>query len=92
MIGILSEMILSKEIFQKNSDIDEFITNVFDISFKHYVYKSRTLIVAKTTRIIYNTEEIYKYQKNVYSYINKKIELYQDLKNKSDKNTFDGWI
>ena len=34
LIGIVSELVLSKEIFKNNIDIEDFIVNVFDLRFK----------------------------------------------------------
>ena len=52
LIGIVSELVLSKEIFKNNIDIEDFIVNVFNLRFKDYLYKSRTLLVARLTREI----------------------------------------
>lgn len=91
MIGISSELILSKELFNKNTDIEKFIENVFDEKFKQYVYSSRTNIVARTTRIIFrSSDEQYISQKRQLSiFLNKIID---DNENKIRKNTFDNWL
>ncbi|EFD04340.1 hypothetical protein HMPREF0631_1368 [Peptostreptococcus anaerobius 653-L] len=92
IIGIISEIILSKKLFVKNSEIDEFVYEILGVSFKDYVYKSRTMVVAKITRIIYNSDEMHKFQKSTYVYVSKKIEEYKELNNKGNGNSFDGWI
>ena len=56
LIGIVSELVLSKEIFKNNIDIEDFIVNVFNLRFKDYLYKSRTLLVARLTREILNND------------------------------------
>ena len=39
IIGIVSELLLSKQIFAKNADIEEFLSDVFGMKFKAYLYK-----------------------------------------------------
>ena len=57
MIGIMSELLLDKDVFKKNSDIVIFLQDVLGLKFKDYVIKSRTLIMAKTGRIVHNLDE-----------------------------------
>ena len=57
MIGIVSEILLNKVIFPKNADIVIFLKEVLGLKYKNYVIKSRTTIIAKTVRIIHNSEE-----------------------------------
>ncbi|MGX8791755.1 hypothetical protein ACW0TQ_08240 [Oceanobacillus sp. M60] len=54
IIGLNVAILYSKEIFQKNSDINEFLEKVYNITFLPYVMKSRTLIVARITRVLNN--------------------------------------
>ena len=58
VIGITSELILSKKVFENNRNIIPFLDKVFDIEFREYVISSRTNIVARTSRIIYQSEDI----------------------------------
>lgn len=89
-IGIVSEMVLSKELFEKNIDIKVFIKEVFGKEFSSYVYASRTLIISRTIRLISNAEdkEYLKYKNNLYKYTVKRI----DASASGQKNTFDGWL
>ena len=48
--GILTNLILSKTFFVKNSDLEPFLKEMVGISFKSYVMKSRTMILARTLR------------------------------------------
>ncbi|HII4232099.1 TPA: hypothetical protein ACY4LH_002878, partial [Enterococcus faecium 1,230,933] len=48
ILGIVTEIILSKELFQKNVDLKPFLENVFGVSYKDYVMRSRTMILART--------------------------------------------
>lgn len=93
IIGIVTELIYSKVIFNKNKDIFNFIKDIFGIELKDYILKSRTMIVAKISRIIINSENIIEYKKELYEFINLQIEILkktEDIKDK--KNEFDGWI
>lgn len=93
MIGIATELIYSKSIFNQNKEIFNFVKTVFNYELKDYILKSRTMIVAKVSRIIVNSENINIYKKELYEFINLQIE---EIKKKEDikdkKNEFDGWI
>lgn len=93
MIGIVTELIYSKSIFKQNKEIFNFVKTVFNYELKDYILKSRTMIVAKVSRIIVNSENINIYKKELYEFINLQIE---EIKKKEDikdkKNEFDGWI
>lgn len=51
LYAILTTLILSKEEFKQNKDINEFLIYLH-INFKGYILKTRTLIMAKTLRIV----------------------------------------
>ncbi|MGO3093848.1 MAG: hypothetical protein ACTIJD_08235 [Staphylococcus saprophyticus] len=88
VIGIVTEIVLSTEIFKKNRDIVCFIDEVFEVEFKEYVITSRTNIIARLSRIIVNSNDdlFNSYKKNLNEYINKKI-----LKNQIEKNSLKNW-
>ena len=88
LIGIVSELVLSKEIFKNNIDIEDFIVNVFNLRFKDYLYKSRTLLVARLTREILNNDSHAKQTKVLYKFIVSKI----DEDNINTNNQLDGWL
>lgn len=95
MIGIVSEILLNKVIFPKNADIVIFLKEVLGLKYKNYVIKSRTTIIAKTVRIIHNSEEkeYILYKKNLMRYIGEAIEKAKEEGNiKKEKNNFDGWL
>ncbi|WP_413487039.1 hypothetical protein [Carnobacterium maltaromaticum] len=51
LFGALLPMLLSKDIFKKNSDVKPFIDSLMlESEFKNYLYASRTQIVAKMAR------------------------------------------
>lgn len=94
LIGIVTEIMLSKEIFKKNSEIGIFLKENFDINYKDYVMKSRTTMIAKTSRFIHNleSEEYIIYKKRLLTYINLEIEKMKTDEKKKEKNQFDGWL
>lgn len=93
MAGIVSDFIFSKELFIKNSDISIFLNVVFDLKFKDYVMKSRTLIVSRTIKKICNSDEntISYYRKQLLSFVNDN--WYSDEKISSNKkNNLSEWV
>ena len=91
MIGIISELILSKVIFKRNADIKSFLSEILFIECKDYIMKSRTMIVAYTIKkIVYNETNIQK--KKLIDFINNKIEETRDESISVKKNEFSGWI
>ena len=92
-IGIITELIYSKEIFVKNKDISNFVKDIFDIELKDYVVKSRTMIVAKISKKIIDSESIIDYKNKLYDFISTQIEtLKKNSDIKENKIELDGWI
>lgn len=95
MIGIVAELLLSREIFAKNSEIEAFLANIFMVRYKGYVMRSRTLMVARCCKIISTSEDkdYNAYKKKLFNFITQEIELVkEEEKVKLEKNQFDGWI
>ena len=95
ILGIVTEIILSKELFQKNVDLKPFLENVFGVSYKDYVMRSRTMILARTNRIINESpeEKQSEYRKKLNIYIVEMIEKSSNSQNnKTEKNLFSGWV
>lgn len=90
LIGIVSELLLSKQIFLKIMDIEDFLMEVFGLKFKAYLYRSRTMIVARVTKEIIAMEKDNEYKNKLYKFIQKKIDEIGD--EKKEKNQLDGWI
>ena len=90
LIGIVSELLLSKQIFLKNMDIEDFLMEVFGLKFKAYLYRSRTMIVYRVTKEIIAMEKDNEYKNKLYKFIQKKIDEIGD--EKKEKNQLDGWI
>lgn len=91
VIGIVSELLLSKQVFPRNIDIKVFLKDIFELELKEYLFRSRTLLIARVTREIIAIEKENLYKNMLYKFIEQKIE---DLKddNKKEKNEFDGWL
>ncbi len=93
VIGIVSELIFSKNIFLKNKDIVLFLNDVFNVTYKDYIIKSRTMIVAKISKKIISDDNINLYIRNLTYFINTKIDELKENGNIIEKrNDFDGWI
>jgi hypothetical protein len=65
LYSIFVYLILSKEEFKNNKDINTFL-GTLNINFKEYVMKSRTLIIAKVLRLIEKGDTI-------------RLQLYKDI-------------
>ncbi|MEK3974705.1 hypothetical protein [Psychrobacillus sp. FSL K6-1267] len=52
LYGIVAEIIISNTLIKKNSDFQDFTEDFFGTKFKFYVYKSRTLLLARCIRLI----------------------------------------
>lgn len=83
LIGIITELIFSKEIFKKNSEISEFSESVLGIVLKDYILKSRTMVVAHVSKKIVGMEQ-FEGKDELLEFINKQI-LINNNKENSDK-------
>lgn len=94
MMGIVSEIILSKTLFKRNSDISDFINKVFDIEFKNYVMKSRTMILARTIRLISNSSDVeyQTYRKKLLTFIEEYYDNNSDNRNKNNHISVSKWV
>lgn len=91
LIGIVSELIFSKEVFQKNKDISTFTQDVFNITYKDYVVKSRTMVVAKISRLLHLCDNETMYNEKLLIFINETIEKFK-TNEKEQKSSLSGWI
>lgn len=92
ILGMVVELILSKEIFKNNKEVGIFLKDIFDIELKYYVMKSRTMIVSKVCRKIVADTNV-NYKNKLIEFINKQIEVLKNSNNiKEKRNEFDGWI
>lgn len=92
ILGMISEIILSKELFDKNEDLEAFLLNVFSITYKKYVIKSRTIILARTIRLVHDSDEdlFITYKNNLTRYVQMSIETVNSKT--KEKDIFKGWI
>lgn len=76
LIGIITELIMSKDIFVKNKEIASFMQDIFSVSVKDYTLKSRSQIVAYACRLLI-ADENFKNKDKLLNFINQKIAEFQ---------------
>lgn len=94
-IGILCCIIHSKEIFQRNKDIDPFLERVFGFKYLQYILNSRTLISARLVKYVLqlNEEELDEIRKKIVDYFKKlKSEYGQTNKRKNANDKLNIWL
>lgn len=95
LIGITTELILNTSIFTKNEDIVPFLKKIYGLSYKEYIIKTRTMILARTARDIYKMDDK-KYEiirKNLFNFVNEYLELsIQNKEFKATNNDFSKWM
>lgn len=89
MIGLIVMLILSRDVFNKNLDVANFIESVFGVRFPSYAMRSRTLMIAKLVKHINllddkNIESSYKKFSMLLSEI--RIGAYDEVKVIKEKN------
>ena len=57
LIGIITVLIIKKDVIKKNSDVGEFVNNILKVKFPEYVIRSRTLIAARVSRILLELDD-----------------------------------
>lgn len=83
LIGIFGILIISKELIKKNSEVADFIEFVLDLRLPEYVIKSRTLMMARTSRVLINMTDDF----NLKNIRKKTLEYLDVIEN---KKIFDG--
>lgn len=95
LIGITTELILNTSIFTKNEDLVPFLKKIYGLSYKEYIIKTRTMILARTARDIYRMDDK-KYElirKNLFNFVNEYLELsIQNKEFKATNNDFSKWM
>lgn len=81
VIGLNTLILLSTNLFPTNEDIKNYTDGIVKIELKEYLFKSRTMLVARVNRYIYDLEmdEL----KNFDEYINNYL-IKNDKKNNSE--------
>lgn len=87
IIGLNVAILYSKELFKRNSDISEFLNEVYNINFLPYVMRSRTLIVARITRELNNKtpDELNQIRKKLVKFLNPESDVFTKSKTKNSK-------
>ena len=96
-IGLNTLIMLSKDLFPNNEDIKNYTTDNFKIDFKEYLFKSRTMLVARSNRYIYelNDEELKILYKYMINYLNNNTEEEKEnnlQKNNKSKANLKTWL
>lgn len=85
--GIVILTIMDTKIFPKNIDLMVFIGNIFNLKFKDYVYRSRTLVIARVIR------EINKLKKDEFHTLKVKFfKHFKDLSGIKDEGSLSQWL
>ncbi|MCB5311956.1 hypothetical protein [Yersinia intermedia] len=87
-IGIIVSLILNKELFKTNQDVVKFTSLAFDLNFPMYITRSRTLMVARICRVLFNSDEksIEKFSNMTSIYLNNILSQQSELNlNTADK-------
>lgn len=93
-IGISSEIILSNTLFPKNENLIPFLKSVFEISYKDYVIKSRTMILARTIRYIYDVEnnKLEQFRKGLLDFVSNEALETNDNDKRKKNSSFEKWM
>ncbi|WP_052098196.1 hypothetical protein [Paenibacillus stellifer] len=86
LFSILTSLLLSKNVFKNNSEIVSFLSSL-NIEFKEYVFKSRTLILARVLRTVENLDEsmLEMYMNILENMLIRKTEDTEEVQNKETK-------
>ncbi|WJE62697.1 hypothetical protein QRE63_18820 [Bacillus mycoides] len=90
LYSIVTDIFLSKEYFNRNSDIINFI-NAIDYQYADYLFKSRTLLLARVLRDINKAEkeELLLILRNLQKLLFNNVEPDTKTKTKKSKNYID---
>ncbi|MEC1555125.1 hypothetical protein P9D28_22240 [Bacillus haynesii] len=95
IIGITTELLLDTNLFNKNEEIVPFLRKIYKLSFKDYIIKSRTLIIARISREIYklDSKEYDNLRKSMLVFLNNYLEFEdQNKSTKNGKKDFTKWM
>lgn len=82
-IGIVTELIFSKEVFSTNLDVKDFIEKIFDFKYSKNVLESRSKILIKVLNDLNDCTDCSIYVTNLYVFVDKKINAFKIRENKS---------
>lgn len=91
LVGLVSLLIYSKDIFNSNKDIGPFIELLFGYNYPDYIMKSRTLIVAKSSRHMnsMDSDSLSNIHKKISIYLNVKTSTNEQNKSTNNKKSYD---
>lgn len=95
LIGITTELILNTSIFSRNEDLVPFLKTIYQLTYKDYIIKSRTMILARTARDIYkmDNKEYEILRKKLLDFLNMYLEFSDKNKEtKTFKSDFSKWM
>ncbi|BCC18521.1 TPA: hypothetical protein ACLE2C_003583 [Bacillus paranthracis] len=95
LIGITTELILNTSIFSKNEELVPFLESTYGLTYKEYIIKTRTMILARTARDIYKMDdkEYELARKKLFNFVNEYLELStQNKEFKAANNDFRKWM
>lgn len=94
-VGITIDMILSKDIFAANKNIEPFLQDIYNLKFKEYVISSRTNICARLIRHLtaLSDEELKKSKMKIVEYLDQYFEgIKNDTKNTNSNDNYSKWL
>jgi len=102
LLGIITIIILDKDFFAHNADVGSFLEKVMEIKLPVYVIKSRTLMAARSGKIIinYNLNEQIELKDKIYEYLKEadlkeeKLQLVSKKRNKkkNENEKLEKWL
>lgn len=91
LVGILLEILYSKEIFPKNKDVGDFLLEIFGVQYKDYVMRSRSLIVSRVCKFLLTEKENKIYARKILKFINSIIAEHS-VNERNGKDFLRGWV
>ncbi|PCD83162.1 hypothetical protein CNQ87_01885 [Lysinibacillus fusiformis] len=98
LFGFISSLILSKEQFERNADIQKFLDSL-GFQYKKYVYVSRTIILSRVIRDIEKLEEndFEKFKNDLLNYLKNEFpDVFETgsktIKRKENKKSNDNYV
>nr|DAZ83552.1 MAG TPA: hypothetical protein [Caudoviricetes sp.] len=101
IIGIITTLIITKDVFKKNLEVKEFLSNALGVDFPSYVIRSRTLMAARTSRLLFTVDEekLYELKNKIFTYIKnndildeKNMSNVKKTKKKNENQKLEKWL
>ena len=91
-LGLLFELISSKEVFKRNIELKDFLKLVFNLDYSDYLFKARPLLAARLMKDVsnkYHTLEISKSINSIIYFLEEKKEIHVEVNSKKIKSTLE---